>query len=536
MKKIILLFIIATCSSYAQDVDLANSVDYIRIQKNGESGFSRAFGLNSSNHMYIGSVEKTIGNIYFFNKGTNHLMTIKPDGNVGIGTTNPQQKLQIGNSGFTFHDGGHKVLAFNPHTTNIGQIRYDLPNKRFGLETIIDGVYKAHMLVSSNGNVIVSDKLGIGTTNPSAKLDITGISTDLPILKLRNSKWTCNQRTSIEFWNGGTKNYPTSRIVSKMDGCGTQGEALLFETQTAGETNPTVKMTLKNNGNVGIGTTNPGSKLHIQNGATNYIWTPILGTAGIFESSSANRAFLTIVGKSTAQSELWFGDENTQNSGRVRYENSTDDLEFWTNGTEKMAITSLGNVGIGTTTPISALEVNGDISLARSNKIKFLDAVGGNNRAFIRSTNGENGDYNSLIFAIGGGHESMIIKANSGNVGIGTKNPSEKLTVKGKILCGEVEVVMESTIPADYVFQKYYTGTSALKADYVMPSLEEVEAFTKANHHLPEVPSAATIKEEGLQLKEMTTLLLQKVEELTLYTIEQEKRIKSLEAKLVEKN
>ena len=69
-----------------------------------------------------------------------------------------------------------------------------------------------------------------------------------------------------------------------------------------------------------------------------------------------------------------------------------------------------------------------------------------------------------------------------------------------------------------------------------MPSLEEVEAFTKANHHLPEVPSAATIKEEGLQLKEMTTLLLQKVEELTLYTIEQEKRIKSLEAKLVEKN
>jgi len=65
-----------------------------------------------------------------------------------------------------------------------------------------------------------------------------------------------------------------------------------------------------------------------------------------------------------------------------------------------------------------------------------------------------------------------------------------------------------------------------------MPTLEEVEAYTKANHHLPEVPSAATIKEEGLQLKEMTTILLQKVEELTLYTIEQEKRIKTLEATL----
>ena len=528
MKKIILLFIIATCSSYAQDVDLANSVDYIRIQKNGESGFSRAFGLNSSNHMYIGSVEKTIGNIYFFNKGTNHLMTIKPDGNVGIGTTNPQQKLQIGNSGFTFHDGGHKVLAFNPHTTNIGQIRYDLPNKRFGLETIIDGVYKAHMLVSSNGNVIVSDKLGIGTTNPSAKLDITGISTDLPILKLRNSKWTCNQRTSIEFWNGGTKNYPTSRIVSKMDGCGTQGEALLFETQTAGETNPTVKMTLKNNGNIGIGTTNPGSKLHIQNGATNYIWTPILGTAGIFESSSANRAFLTIVGKSTAQSELWFGDENTQNSGRVRYENSTDDLEFWTNNTQKMTINSLGNVGIGTANPSARLALNNS-----SDNTKILQFGADGPTHWYMGIGTANGDY----FHVGdNSNKRLTIKKGSGNIGIGTANPSEKLTVKGKILWGEVEVVMESTIPADYVFQKYYTGTSALKADYVMPSLVEVEAFTKANHHLPEVPSAATIKEDGLQLKEMTTLLLQKVEELTLYSIEQEKRIKSLEVKLVEKN
>ena len=57
-----------------------------------------------------------------------------------------------------------------------------------------------------------------------------------------------------------------------------------------------------------------------------------------------------------------------------------------------------GNVGIGTTSPKSALEVNGDISLTRSNKIQFLDAVNGNNRAYIRSTNGENGDYNSPLW------------------------------------------------------------------------------------------------------------------------------------------
>ena len=464
--------------------------------------------------------------------------TFPANGNVGIGTTDTRNGLltlrgehinllRLENVGL----GKEATMRFRSKSTSGGTLHSDISLYATGNNQGFLGFKVPHNNTANSGYDMVINNfgnIGIGTTNPLFKLHIhqSGTIGGSPKgrIHITNTDTGSSWSDGLQIIQNGIANNYKANFLLRENG------------QMGFWTNNLERLTVSNNGNVGIGTTNPGSKLHIQNGATNYTWTPILGTAGIFESSSANRAFLTIVGKSTAQSELWFGDENTQNSGRVRYENSTDDLEFWTNGTEKMAITSLGNVGIGTTTPISALEVNGDISLARSNKIKFLDAVGGNNRAFIRSTNGENGDYNSLIFAIGGGHESMIIKANSGNVGIGTKNPSEKLTVKGKILCGEVKVVMESTIPADYVFQKYYTGTSALKADYVMPSLEEVEAFTKANHHLPEVPSAATIKEEGLQLKEMTTLLLQKVEELTLYTIEQEKRIKSLEAKLVEKN
>jgi len=99
----------------------------------------------------------------------------------------------------------------------------------------------------------------------------------------------------------------------------------------------------------------------------------------------------------------------------------------------------------------------------------------------------------------------MFLNGGSGNIGIGTTNPDSELTVKGKIHCEEVQV--DST-------------------------LEEVEAYTKENHHLPSIPSAKEIQEEGLHLKEMTNLLLQKIEELTLYTIEQEKRIKALEGKL----
>ncbi len=126
--------------------------------------------------------------------------------------------------------------------------------------------------------------------------------------------------------------------------------------------------------------------------------------------------------------------------------------------------------------------------------------------------------------------QTRMVIIDNGNVGIGTSHQDEKLTVKGKIHAEEVRV--DLNVPADYVFEKYYTGVSTLKTDYSMPTLEEVEAFTKENNHLPNIPSAKEIKAEGLHLKEMTNLLLQKIEELTLYTIEQNKLNKEQEKRL----
>ena len=80
-----------------------------------------------------------------------------------------------------------------------------------------------------------------------------------------------------------------------------------------------------------------------------------------------------------------------------------------------------------------------------------------------------------------------------------------------------VRVDLESW--ADYVFEE----------DYLLRPLSEVEQFIKQNGHLPEVPSAETVTTDGIDLGSMDTTLLKKIEELTLYTIQQEKKIEALQ-------
>ena len=119
-------------------------------------------------------------------------------------------------------------------------------------------------------------------------------------------------------------------------------------------------------------------------------------------------------------------------------------------------------------------------------------------------------------------------------IGIGTSNPDELLTVKGKIHAQEVIVDLDGAVAPDYVFEKYFNGYSEAMPDYTLISLKELEAFVKENNHLPNVPSAETLQKEGMSLKEMNLLLLQKIEELTLYTLQQQKEIDALKEKFSE--
>ena len=112
---------------------------------------------------------------------------------------------------------------------------------------------------------------------------------------------------------------------------------------------------------------------------------------------------------------------------------------------------------------------------------------------------------------------------NGGFVGIGTTNPGCKLDVVGTIRAHEIFVNLDNG-GADFVFEP----------DYKLMPLREVHSFVTSNRHLPEVPSAAEMEEKGINVNELQIKLLQKIEELTLYLIDQNNTIEQLKMEIEE--
>ncbi|MFC7526823.1 hypothetical protein ACFQRK_22895 [Parapedobacter sp. GCM10030251] len=115
--------------------------------------------------------------------------------------------------------------------------------------------------------------------------------------------------------------------------------------------------------------------------------------------------------------------------------------------------------------------------------------------------------------------ENKFMVGYDGKVGIGTATPQAELAVNGTILTKEVKVKTDISVP-DYVFEP----------DYKLSTLAEIEAYVRQHKHLPEIPSAKDIEQDGLNLAEMNLLLLKKVEELTLHLIEVTKRLEQVES------
>ncbi len=218
-------------------------------------------------------------------------------------------------------------------------------------------------------------------------------------------------------------------------------------------------------------------------------------------------------------------------------------FEDATTSKERLTVLSGGNVGIGTVSPTAKLDVNGEI-VSRSNYLTISpsanDAVirrGTTGNLMLCSNSGTSSVYLNYAYGSGSGgvriydggttnyghlkvnsNGSLSLFSRSGDIGIGTTDTKGfKLGVNGKIAATEVKVATYANW-ADFVF----------KSDYDLPTLKEVEQHIKENGYLKDIPSAEEVKKDGFYLGEMDAKLLQKIEELTLYTIEQEKEIEIL--------
>ncbi|AFD06643.1 hypothetical protein [Solitalea canadensis] len=290
-------------------------------------------------------------------------------------------------------------------------------------------------------------------------------------------------------------------------------------------------LTISHNGKVGIGTATPftGSNnfgLHIDAGdhSSILLGNPISGGYGgiVQTSDNKHRVFIGAnlyddktlawksfqTGKGTAGISI-IADNGGYGTGITMYVSDQDNAV-----TPRLTLNSSGNMGIGTTTPVSKLQVVGT-----TNAFTIGEKITGNTILDI-GLNQQTSGYSFVqsVKAHGSLWGDLIINEKGGNVGIGTTDTKGyKLAVAGNMVAEQVTVKLKGNWP-DYVFTPTYN----------LPSLQETEQHIKEKGHLPGIPSAEEVKNNGVDLGEMNAKLLQKIEELTLHLIEMQKDINQL--------
>lgn len=224
--------------------------------------------------------------------------------------------------------------------------------------------------------------------------------------------------------------------------------------------------------------------------------------------------------------------------GTKHFNTDFPSLQFGTNNRVRMTIAPTGKIGVGTTSPERGrMHIYNNATLGGWGSLNMSDAclriedkghscfMDGNSLfttgpLYIGTLTSED-----ISFGVNK-QEVMTIKPTN-NVGIGTTNPKSKLSVNGAILATEVKVQTDISDYPDFVFDE----------DYKLPGLDELKEYIRKNKHLPDIPTAQKVKMKGLSLGDMDKKLLKKVEELTLYILEQdeakkenEKRIERLES------
>lgn len=363
------------------------------------------------------------------------LMRVVDSGNVGINTTAPTHKLHVAGDASFFNGTSPSVIhgVASPVTTT------DAVNRGYVDSNFAPIGGSASLWATSSAgtyNVPLTNKIGIGTTNPLFNLEVMGATGNPGILAIaapiNDSRVVGAETASLQFkgpyGSGYNPNYITAKISSVVDGPlpATGRDVLTFSLYNPGGSieNPPVpspylqeRMRITSYGNVGIGTTNPAAKLDVYGGVIRS--TTNTGDSWNFNFLAQNNgeggAIIGLAsGATSKQFNVEVGGTSNTHVGSGNFGIYDD-----SNNAARFVINQAGNVGIGTTTPIVPLVVNGLIKMENAIIGTTSDVI---NKGYLDSAlNGV-----ASKWAANGSN----IYRNTGNVGIGTTIPVTKLNVE----------------------------------------------------------------------------------------------------------
>ena len=309
---------------------------------------SSSVRLQNSGHSFFGTQTNT--DLRFKTNGTVK-MSIQNSGNVGIGTTSPSAKLQIEST-------SGNALSF----THSGQETYNISHGTSGLylklgSTLLTGWTQNHDFTiwdTSGNNYVMFDgstqKVGIGTTSPTAKLHIqsSNSAATANLVYLENIGSGGSEGVSIKF---NPMFNAESMIASNREGAVANACNLTFHTYN-NTTNEAMRIT--SSGNVGIGTITPDTKFEVVNDVDNSSNTALDVNAGIIihNGDSSGTAVLKLRGSGGDSGAVVFGAGGGAASDKFHVISRH-------NQTKRFTVQANGNVGIGTSSPASKLEVDG---------------------------------------------------------------------------------------------------------------------------------------------------------------------------------